>query len=313
MVLVKEMKKIAVLLSSYNGEKYIKTQIDSILNQKCSVELTLIIRDDGSTDNTLNILDEYRKDNRVIVIKGKNVGPARGFLELIKNNIGYDYYALSDQDDFWYENKLQRGIDKIKDIDEPILYCSNSELVDDSLNNIGRNTHRAKPTYTLESVLCLASCAQGCTSIFNNELANIIQENDLPNSIVMHDSLLSCLCLAVNGEIIYDHIPTMKYRMTGNNILGLSTKKQFGLCKMIIKRCKEITSKRQVSASDQAKTIISSYGKYINNSSMNVCKVVASSKNSMISRIKLILNKRLKADTLNMTIAKKITILLGNN
>ena len=101
---------------------------------------------------------------------------------MLCDNPGYDYYAFSDQDDVWNHNKLQKVYGVFPNITGPALYCSNCELVDSELNSIGRNTHRKRPNYTLESILCLASCAQGCTSVFNKELASIVQENDVPDT-----------------------------------------------------------------------------------------------------------------------------------
>ena len=102
------MKTVYVMLSSYNGEKYIAEQIDSILHQT-GVSVTLAIRDDGSSDGTGEILRRYASENEnVKVAFGENVGYAKSFFELIKTSPeGFDYYALSDQDDVWTEDKLK--------------------------------------------------------------------------------------------------------------------------------------------------------------------------------------------------------------
>ena len=122
--------KIAVLMSTYNGERYLREQIDSILNQKIEVCFDLIVRDDGSTDKTIEILKMYADAGKLFFSIGKNVGAARGFVNLLHENPGYDYYAFSDQDDVWNEDKLKKGITAIQDIKKPALYCTNCELVD---------------------------------------------------------------------------------------------------------------------------------------------------------------------------------------
>ena len=98
------MEKVIVLMSTYNGEKYIKQQVDSILNQE-NVSVELVVRDDGSNDNTISILKEYEKAGKLIWYTGDNKGAAYSFFDLMeyaKNRYDdYCYFALSDQDDIW--------------------------------------------------------------------------------------------------------------------------------------------------------------------------------------------------------------------
>jgi len=306
------MKSIAVLMSTYNGERFLKEQIDSILLQQTECELCLLVRDDGSTDGTLEILSKYEEEGSLRFVAGDNVGAALGFMTLLKENNGYDYYAFADQDDIWNADKLQNGIDAIGSIQGPAMYCTNCELVDSHMNKIGRNTHRCNPSYTLESILCLASCAQGCTSILNKELAQIIQENDLPDVFIMHDSLITCLCALVGGTIIYDNKPSMRYRMHDNNVFGMVSAKQ-SYRKVIQGRIKEIIQKKRISMYDQAESILNTYMAYIPINNRKTCGVVIDAKDSIIARLKLVFCRKLKHDTLNKTITKKLEILLGND
>lgn len=303
--------KLVVLMSTYNGEHYLREQIDSILNQKLNIEIDLIVRDDGSADSTRKILKEYADSGKLKLIEGNNVGAAKSFIYLLRDHPGYDYYAFSDQDDVWNENKLQNGVDAIKDIKGPALYCSNGELVDAELNNIGRNIHRALPTYTLESILCLASCAQGCTSVFNKELAMIVQNNNIPEKFIMHDSMVTCLCALINGSIIYDEIPSLKYRIHGNNVIGLVTANQSKL-KVLKNRASEIFKKKKITAYDQARSLLNTYNGYIPQKNKDICELLIESEKSLPARLKLVCNKNLKDDTLNKTVTKKLEILFGN-
>ena len=299
-------------MSTYNGEKYLKEQIDSIINQKTEVEFNLIVRDDGSTDRTCDILQDYQDKGKLSFIRGNNIGAAKGFIQLLRQTPGFEYYAFSDQDDVWYSDKVQRGINAIKGVKGPAIYCTNCELVDSSLNKIGRNTHRKKPTYSLISMLTLSSCAQGCTSMFNHELAKIVQENDVPDTFIMHDSLLTCLCGLVGGVIIYDDEPSMKYRMHDENVFGMVSARQN--INMVIKdRLHEIFHKRKVSMYDQASSILETYGDAIRDENRSLCKVVIDSKGSLTARLKLVFNPELKHDTINKTITKKLEILFGND
>lgn len=303
--------KLAILMSTYNGEQYLEEQIKSILDQKLDIPFDLIVRDDGSSDGTLQILNCYAEAGKLQYYSGANVGAARGFMYLLKENPGYDYYAFADQDDIWDEDKVQKGLNAVKDHFGLVLYCSNAALIHSNMDPIGRNVHRERPTYNLVSSLCLASSAQGCTSVFNRKLAELIQNRPLPEIFIMHDSLLTCLCVLAGGEIIYDHCPTMKYRMHGSNVFGMVTARQ-GLMRVIKNRFAEIAQKKEISMYDQAKGLLAVYGDLICEENRKLCRIVIGAEHSWIDRMKLVLNGSLQHDTLNMTITKKLQILLGN-
>lgn len=304
--------KLAILMATYNGEKYLEAQIESILSQKTDVTFDLIVRDDGSTDRTKQILETYSRKGKLKFCAGANTGAARGFINLLRENPGYDFYAFSDQDDVWNADKIQKGLDAVMGINGPALYCTNAELVGPELQSIGRNTHRERPTYNLVSILCLASCAQGCTSVFNKELAEVIQKNSVPEVFIMHDSLVTCLCALINGKIIYDHDPSMKYRIHGSNVFGMATAKQ-GVMHVIKNRIAEITKKKKVSTYSQAKSLLDTYGSLICEENKEVCRTVIGSERFLVDRAKLIFDKNLKHDTVNKTITKKLEILFGND
>ena len=120
------MKKVLVLMSTYNGEKYLRIQIESILAQK-DVCVSLLVRDDGSSDATTLILDEYAKEGKLTWYSGKNIRPAQSFFDLLFNAPESEYIALSDQDDFWLPEKVYKGCEKVMKMpeDKPCMYCSN--------------------------------------------------------------------------------------------------------------------------------------------------------------------------------------------
>ena len=304
--------RLAVLMATYNGAKYIEAQIESILQQELEIPFDLIVRDDGSTDGTLEILEAYRQKGALQYSAEGNLGAARGFIRLLQDNPGYDYYAYADQDDVWDRDKIAKGLTAVKDQEGPALYCANAALVDAQLQSLGRNTHRAFPTYNLTSILCLASCAQGCTSVFNQELAKVVQQHDVPEVFIMHDSLLTCLCALIGGKVIYDHRPSMQYRMHGNNVFGMNTAKQ-GLGRVLKSRWQEITTKPKVSMYTQASNLLASYGDVIPEDNQALCRRVIRSEKSLLARLQLVLSKELKHDTLNKTITKKLQILFGND
>ena len=125
-------------MSSYNGEEFIREQIDSILGQE-GVETALHVRDDGSTDSTQEILEEYRKQGKLRWYTGDNLKPAKSFMDLIATvETDAEYIALSDQDDVWLPEKLKTATEALKEFpkDRPAMYYGNTKLVDRELKEI---------------------------------------------------------------------------------------------------------------------------------------------------------------------------------
>lgn len=300
------MDKIAVLMSTYNGEKYLRAQIDSILNQKGDFNLCLIVRDDGSKDNTQNILEEYRSSGKLEWCSGENVKTALSFLTLIKNNPGYDYYAFADQDDYWDDDKLQIGLDILKRKNEmPTLYFCNTEYVDKDLASIGGKTYNRKPQLDFFSVL-LAPGFLGCTMIFNAKLAEIIQVRDLPSKASMHDSFLAKVCLSNGGEIIYDPTSHMKYRQHGGNVIG-STKGKFDAIK---RRIGTINKKNDIGVAEDAHEILLLYSDNIGRNKKEWIEQLARYKEGVMNTIRLALSRKPRFSSRNMEITVRLAILM---
>lgn len=122
--------KAAVLMSTYNGARFIREQLDSILDQTGEFELDLWVRDDGSTDGTKDILNDYESRGLLRWYTGENLGPAQSFLDLVRRTLGYDWYAFADQDDFWMPEKLSWALETLEKIDaareNAVLYFSRS-------------------------------------------------------------------------------------------------------------------------------------------------------------------------------------------
>ena len=166
--------KVTVLLSTYNGEKYVKDLIDSVLNQKL-VDITLCIRDDGSKDSTVNIIRDFH-DHRIKLVRGKNIGPQRSFIKLMKEAEKSDYYAYCDQDDIWYEDKLYRAVRKMEEgkTDKPKLYISTYEVVDSGLKHIKKYDMNFERPLTMEETI-IYRAPSACTMVFNERLMSILQ------------------------------------------------------------------------------------------------------------------------------------------
>ena len=217
---------VNVLMSTYNGERYLKQQIDSILNQK-GVDVSLLVRDDGSKDRTVEILKDYvKKDERVHLYTGDNLGPTYSFLDLVKHAPDGELYAFSDQDDYWHEDKLISAINMLNTLDmtKPALYFSNLDVVDADLN-FCRLSH-TKSQYQPNKYSCLAEyMPTGCTMVFNRKLVDLTNLKT-PKWTTMHDVWMYLICMFF-GNTVYDFTPHISYRIHGDNVIGAYKKKTF--------------------------------------------------------------------------------------
>ena len=212
------MEKVVVLLSTYNGETYLVEQLES-LSAQCNVDVEIIVRDDGSTDKTVDILNEWQSKGALKWYTGNNLGSACSFMDLLYNAPDADYYAFCDQDDVWFHDKLQRAVKMLKekgDENVPTLYFSAQTLVDSDKNIIGYNIPERLFTFG-ESLL--RNPASGCTMVFGREFRNLIVR-ERPDYVYMHDMWLYMVCLSVGGVPLFDPTPSMLYRQHSNNVVG---------------------------------------------------------------------------------------------
>ncbi len=222
------MKKVCVLMSTYNGERYLKKQIESILNQE-DVEIHLIVRDDGSTDKTIEILNSYSRQKKLSYYKGNNLGPARSFMDLLNSDYVKEkmdkntFIAFSDQDDIWNNKKLKRATNVLSESDYknvPAIYACNFQLIDKNDAKI-TNINHVVTTDFLSSVI-FSSCT-GCTMVINyllyKELVGIT-----PDNIYMHDDWIHKVCLAIGGKVFFDNNQkNVYYRQHEDNVIGLKS------------------------------------------------------------------------------------------
>ena len=218
-------EKIDVLMATYNGEKYVKEQIESILNQTYQ-NIRLIISDDGSTDKTREILKKYESNNKItIYYQEKNLGYIKNFeflLKKVENNL----FMLSDQDDIWLKEKIEKSVEKLQKENLDLVF-GDLEAVDENLNTIhksfdkymklDRKIKKCIGSYRLQY---LYNCITGCTILSKKEYLNKILP--LPNSskYMVHDYWIG-LMVALNGKIGYLNEPYIKYRQHSNNQVGL--------------------------------------------------------------------------------------------
>jgi rhamnosyltransferase len=202
-------------MSTYNGERYLKEQLESLLHQK-EVYVEILVRDDGSTDHTIDILSDYQKKGVLQFYTGDNLKPARSFMNLIAKANGADFYAFSDQDDVWEDNKLIEAIKCIQNAQRPALYMSATKSVDQNLNFI--QIFQLKTYNTLENAM-LKNYAIGCTEVFNDRFLKILQMYE-PSFIKMHDSWVCRVAHSIGAYVYVDQNAYILYRQHGDNVLG---------------------------------------------------------------------------------------------
>lgn len=299
--------KIVVLMSTYNGEKYVREQIESILIQRGDFQLDLWVRDDGSTDGTKAILQEYALEKKLKWYSSKNMGPANSFLDLIKHCDGYDFYAFADQDDYWCQDKLITGISTLQLSKNAAMYCSNALLVDDNLEFLGRTVYKEDPRFDFYTLSC-AGGILGCTMIFNERLATLIRSSNMPQKIIMHDFYVAQVCAAVAGSLFYDPTPHIMYRQHGNNVVGVS----YGFWSKLKQRMNDILSKKSVSIADQSKAVIDNYSNIITKENLIWLEKIAIYKKSLLNRTIIALSRKTKYINKNMGFKIRASIFLGN-
>jgi len=218
------MTKVAVLLSSYNGEEFIREQIDSILNQQFDGDLKLVVRDDGSYDNTISILESYVNDGKITLVKGNNVGSTSSFFELLKyakNNLkDCDYFTLSDQDDVWDKNKIASALEMLQreNNGKPLLYGCRSRLTDKNLCPIGFTKDMNRPLTFMN--VAIQNIIAGHNQVFDKGFLELIPDDIDCSRIYCHDFFIIQLA-AIFGKIIFDKRAFTFYRQHENNVLGL--------------------------------------------------------------------------------------------
>lgn len=220
------MQKIQVLMSTYNGEKYLKEQIDSILKQDCEEKTgvcwSLLVRDDGSKDCTQLILEKYHQQypDKIQWYQGENRGVIGSFFELMqKADDEAVYYAFADQDDVWMPEKLSRGIEFLAHQTGkcPALYACRPKLVDAELKELTSEIKRPPMRPAFENAL-IENIVTGCTAVFNAELRNLVVK-ELPEFTMMHDWWLY-LVATLFGKVYYDEKSYIAYRQHGKNVVG---------------------------------------------------------------------------------------------
>lgn len=207
------------MLSTYNGARFLREQLDSLARQQ-GVEVLLHTRDDGSRDDTCDILRAYaeRWPALATVSEGPNLGVPGSFMELVRTAPDdADFYAFCDQDDVWLDDKLARAAEQLADVEGPALFCSVATCVDTDLRVLGET--RGHDTASFEALL-FHNVAIGCTTVMNRAAFALIRSRMPAGRVFMHDWWCT-LVVAAFGTIVVDDQSRTLYRQHGGNVVGL--------------------------------------------------------------------------------------------
>lgn len=212
---------VAILMCTYNGDKYLREQLESI-DAQTHQNWSLVVSDDGSTDDTLSILNEYRQrwgGEKIDIRKGPQRGFCQNFLSLaVDSEIDADYFAFSDQDDIWLIKKLEVAVAHIaKNESVPCFYCGRTSYVKNDLMPYAKSPLYVFPGGFRNALV--QSIAGGNTMVFNKSAKKLIESAGL-QSPVSHDWWIYQLVTGAGGKVCYDSEPQILYRQHAGSIVG---------------------------------------------------------------------------------------------
>ena len=213
-------KSVTILLSTYNGEKYLEEQLESIFAQTYWLNCTLFVRDDGSKDGTVAILKKYEEEGKLRLECGENIGFVRSFFWLINNAPESDFYSFADQDDVWNSDKIERGVNFLcrEDDTVPLLYFANIDIYDSEMHFVRHNDFISSiPSF---ETLCTQSLLTGMTFVFNKKLLDLIKTVN-PLNVDGHDYMTAMIAGGC-GKLVMDAEPVAKYRRHNSNTSPLN-------------------------------------------------------------------------------------------
>ncbi len=302
-----DMDSVIVLMSTYNGEQFIDEQLKSIFSQR-GVDVSLVVRDDGSTDRTIDILKRWRIDHPIDIIEGNNLGYAKSFMTLLCFAGKADYYAFADQDDIWLDDKLIYAIDliknEIKNFKEPSLYMSQATIVDINLRPVNARFH--KRIIKVDSMIA-HNFAIGCTMVFNAAMRDILATDiDRMELTAGHDYWCSCVAAAIGAKIIWDEEGRILYRQHGNNASGkiISIKQVWTALNKILIKWKNVRN-------SIVRHILINYNNYLSEETKKVLLLAANYKNNIKDYLKMVFSSSYTSNYLAADFIVKISIITG--
>jgi len=215
-------EQVTVLMSTYNGSQFLQQQLNSLYEQTYP-NIKILVRDDGSTDTTRELLAAECLTGAIEQLEGhNNLGATGSFFALLRHAASTEtaYVAFCDQDDVWQANKIERAVSLLAEVsDRPALYCCRLDIVDEQLQSLELSV---KPRKIGFGNALVENIAVGCTMVLNRKAIDLLCQQTLPSHVYVHDwwcyLVISCF-----GKVIFDDNPLIKYRQHGGNVIGAAT------------------------------------------------------------------------------------------
>ena len=211
--------RISVALATYNGARYLPQLLESLCQQTLQ-PFEIVAFDDGSDDNTLDVLHQFMQQLPITVyVNAEALGVVRNFKKAVSACRG-EYIAFCDQDDVWLPDKLARSVDALRKIDgpQPAMVYTDLVVVDDNLNQLASsywNHRKLKPAKESFASLIYGNIVTGCTMTINRAMA--LEVSRMPDSVLMHDFWIGCIAYGI-GQCLYIEQPTILYRQHTSNV-----------------------------------------------------------------------------------------------
>ena len=218
------MSKVAVLLATYNGEKYIEEQLDSIINQTYK-DFVCYIHDDGSKDSTLRICESYEKHypGTICNLKYESTGGAKNNFFSLMKRVDADYFLFCDQDDVWLPNRIEKMMNALEDVDDDFLAFSDLKIVDEKLNVLSDSfydsNHINPATIDYKNAL-IKGYIPGCAMMASRKLIEKALSFHNSESIKMHDWWIVLTAFMTDSRLIFVNESLSLYRQHSNNTIG---------------------------------------------------------------------------------------------
>lgn len=263
---------VDILMATYNGERYIEEQLDSILGQTYK-NWRLIVRDDCSNDRTFNILLNYQEmyPDKIKVLKNiRSTGSAKGNFIMLVKDCENPYAMFADQDDVWMPEKIQHSLAAMKNLEKnygdqiPLLAYTDLEVVSQNLSVISNSFIHAMnlPTRLTVKNELIQNSVTGCTVIVNRCMIQKLNAVNDVDKLLMHDHFMGIIA-SVLGKSVFINEPTIKYRQHGNNSVGASNTRSFEYLKKRFLRGKKQFQCDMVKSMEQASYFLELFGNEI--------------------------------------------------
>lgn len=274
-------------MATYNGEKYLREQLDSIIRQSYT-DWRLIIADDCSSDGTINILEEYKRrfPSKISYhINDYPSGSAKNNFYGLLNYFENEYFMFADQDDVWLEDKIFVSVKKIKSMEKkygneiPLLVHTDLKVVDKKLNEINPSLfvmQKMDPERDKINNILVTNVVTGCTIIGNNKLYSLIKHR-LPNKSIMHDMWLALVATSL-GKIGFINQSTILYRQHDNNTEGAKDLSSIGYIVSKLTNIKNVHD-NLLKHYQQSGEFLKLYSEFLNENDRNMLKDYSEFKN----------------------------------